>query len=120
MFILVVYLLTKIILERNSTSISMVKILGYEDGEIGRLYLVATSWVVIFSVLLSFVLVTELIRLIFVAFMKGYSGWIPFGIATNTYVECFILTVVSYLVVAAMQMRKIKKVPMDEALKNVE
>lgn len=120
MFILVVYLLTKIILERNSTSISMVKILGYEDGEIGRLYLVATSWVVIFSVLLSFVLVTELIRLIFVAFMKGYSGWIPFGIATNTYVECFILTVISYLVVAAMQMRKIKKVPMDEALKNVE
>ena len=120
MFILVVYLLTKIILERNSTSISMVKILGYEDGEIGRLYLVATSWVVIFSVLLSFVLVTELIRLIFVAFMKGYSGWIPFGIATNTYVECFILTVISYLVVAVMQMRKIKKVPMDEALKNVE
>ena len=31
MFILVVYLLTKIILERNSTSISMVKILGYEQ-----------------------------------------------------------------------------------------
>ena len=31
MFILVVYLLTKIILERNSTSISMVKILGSED-----------------------------------------------------------------------------------------
>lgn len=75
MFILVVYLLTKIILERNSTSISMVKILGYEDREIGQLYLVATSWVVLLAVLISFVLVTELIRQIFVAFMKGYSGW---------------------------------------------
>ena len=101
MFILVVYLLTKIILERNSTSISMVKILGYEDREIGQLYLVATSWVVLLAVLISFVLVTELIRQIFVAFMKGYSGWIPFGISKETYVQCFILAIVSYLVVAA-------------------
>lgn len=120
MFILVVYLLTKIILERNSTSISMVKILGYEDREIGQLYLVATFWVVLLAVIISFALVTELIRLIFVAFMKGYSGWIPFGIATKTYVQCFILAIVSYLVVASMQMHRIKKVPMDEALKNVE
>lgn len=120
MFILVVYLLTKIILERNSTSISMVKILGYEDREIGQLYLVATFWVVLLAVIISFALVTELIRLIFVAFMKGYSGWIPFGIATKTYVQCFILAIVSYLVVASIQMHRIKKVPMDEALKNVE
>ena len=120
MFIMVVYLLTKIILERNSTSISMVKILGYEDREIGKLYLVATSWVVLLAVIISFVLVTELIRLIFVAFMKGYSGWIPFGISTKTYIQCFVLAILSYLVVAVMQMHKIGKIPMDEALKNVE
>lgn len=120
MFIMVVYLLTKIILERNSTSISMVKILGYEDREIGKLYLVATSWVVLLAVIISFVLVTELIQLIFVAFMKGYSGWIPFGISTKTYIQCFVLAILSYLVVAVMQMHKIGKIPMDEALKNVE
>lgn len=120
MFIMVVYLLTKIILERNSTSISMVKILGYEDREIGKLYLVATSWVVLLAVLISFALVTELIQLIFVAFMKGYSGWIPFGISTTTYIQCFVLAILSYLIVAVMQMHKIKRVPMDEALKNVE
>ena len=120
MFIMVVYLLTKIILERNSTSISMVKILGYEDREIGKLYLVATSWVVLLAVIISFVLVTELIQLIFVAFMKGYSGWIPFGISTKTYIQCFVLAILSYFVVAVMQMHKIGKIPMDEALKNVE
>lgn len=120
MFIMVVYLLTRIILERNSTSISMVKILGYEDREIGKLYLVATSWVVLLAVIINFVLVTELIQLIFVAFMKGYSGWIPFGISTKTYIQCFVLAILSYLVVAVMQMHKIGKIPMDEALKNVE
>ena len=120
LFIMVVYLLTKIILEKNSTSISMIKILGYQDKEIGSLYLIATSWVVILSVLISFVGVTELLRKVFVMFMKNYSGWLPFEIRTSTYLEAFLLAVVSYLVVALMQMYKIRKVPMDEALKNVE
>ena len=30
------------------------------------------------------------------------------------------MTVISYLFVMMIQMRKIKKIPMDEALKNVE
>lgn len=120
MFILVVYLLTKIIIEKNSTSISMVKILGYEDGEIGRLYLIATSWVVVLGVVFSLFCVTKLLQNVFVSFMKGYSGWIPFSIEMTTYIKCFGLTIVSYLVVAMLQMKKIKRVPMDEALKNIE
>ena len=120
LFIMVVYLLTKIILEKNSTSISMIKILGYYDAEIGKLYLVATSWVVVLSVFISFVAVTRLLSMVFVVFMKNYSGWLPFSIRPTTYITAFLLSVVSYLIVALLQMRKIKKVPMDEALKNVE
>ena len=53
LFALLIYLLTKLIIEKNEHSISMVKILGYENDEIVRLYLVSTSWVVAVSVLLS-------------------------------------------------------------------
>jgi putative ABC transport system permease protein len=35
MFMLLMYLLSKQIIEKNATSISMVKILGFTDGEIG-------------------------------------------------------------------------------------
>ena len=34
-----IYLLTKLIIEKNENAISMVKILGYENREIARLYL---------------------------------------------------------------------------------
>ena len=34
MFVLIIYLLSKIIIEKNPKSISMVKILGYTNGEI--------------------------------------------------------------------------------------
>lgn len=117
LFLLVVYLLTKIILEKNSESISMVKILGYTDREIGQLYLIATSWVVVLSVLISYIAVTFLLDAIFVLFMKTFSGWIPFQMAFSTYLKAFALTISAYVVVAFLQMRKIKKIPLDEALK---
>lgn len=120
LFLLVIYLLTKIILERNSGSISMVKILGYESAEIGRLYLVATSWVIIISVLINDIVVTYLLKKVFVLIMKSYSGWLPIDLDYTIYGKAFVITIVAYLIVALLQMRKIKKIPMDEALKNVE
>ena len=38
-FVILVYLLSKIIIEKNAQSISMTKILGYPRGEIARLYI---------------------------------------------------------------------------------
>lgn len=39
MFMILIYLLSKIIIEKNAQSISMVKILGYSNREISRLYI---------------------------------------------------------------------------------
>ena len=58
LFALLIYLLTKLIIEKNATAISMVKILGYEDKEIRSLYLTSTTWVVVLSILLSLILST--------------------------------------------------------------
>ena len=41
-FLVLIYLLSKIIIEKNAQSISMAKILGYTNGEIGRLYILST------------------------------------------------------------------------------
>ena len=38
-FLVVIYLLSKVIIEKNAQSISMTKILGYTNGEISRLYI---------------------------------------------------------------------------------
>ena len=53
LFALLIYLLTKLIIEKNANAISMVKILGYENREINSLYLTSTTWVVILSILLQ-------------------------------------------------------------------
>lgn len=119
-YLLLIYLLTKLIIERNTTSISMVKILGYENREIAGLYLLATTWMVVLFLLISMVLATWVIGELYFAIMKDYNGWLNIYIAPKVYGEMFGLGLVSYLVVALLQLRKIKRIPMDEALKNVE
>ena len=47
--VVMIYLLTKIIIEKNENAISMTKILGYENGEIARLYLLSTTIVLIIA-----------------------------------------------------------------------
>ena len=53
LFAVLMFLLTKLIVEKNTTSISMVKILGYSNREISRLYVTSTTIVVVLSVALS-------------------------------------------------------------------
>ena len=120
LFALLIYLLTKLIIEKNASSISMVKILGYKNREIVSLYLVSATWVVIFSVLASFFFATELIKEIYIFMMSEYSGWLTLYIEPSIYGKMFALGMLVYALVAVLQFRSIKNNPMDEALKNVE
>ena len=120
-FLVLIYLLSKIIIEKNAQSISMVKILGYNNGEISRLYILSTSIVVVLCLLLSFPLEAIFMKVIFREMMlQSFSGWISLYIAPEIYVKMFLIGIISYAAVALLEYRKIRKVPMDEALKNVE
>ena len=118
--VLIIYLLTKLILERNTTAISMVKILGYENGEIGRLYLITTTWFVLFSIIISLFLSSVTMLEIYQALMINYNGWISIYYSPQVYPIMVLMVLGAYALVALVQFRKIKKIPMDEALKNVE
>ena len=111
----------KIIIEKNAQSISMTKILGYSDREISSLYLLSTTIMVVVFLLLSFPIETVLMNALFRGIMlSSISGWIPLYINPVLYVKMFLLGFVTYLLVALTEYRRIKKVPMDQALKNIE
>lgn len=117
---ILIYLMTKLIIERNASSISMVKILGYNTREIGKLYLTATTWIVAISVILGEAIATETINVIYRAMMSDYSGWLSIYYDPNIYWKILLMVLAAYFVVALFCLRKIRKIPMDEALKNVE
>lgn len=121
LFMILIYLLSKIIIEKNAQSISMTKILGYSDREISSLYLLSTTIMVVIFLLLSFPIETVLMKALFRGIMiSSISGWIPLYIDPVLYVKMFLLGFGTYLLVALIEYRRIRKVPMDQALKNIE
>lgn len=120
-FMVLIYLLSKIIIEKNAQSISMTKILGYSNREISSLYIISTTVVVVLCILVSFPVEAKLVDWLFRMILKQeMTGWIPLTIRSVIYVKMFVIGVVTYAVVALLEYRRIRRVPMDAALKNVE
>lgn len=59
-------------------------------------------------------------KYIFQYFFREYAGYLPYYVGAPTYVKMAIIGVLSYLCIAFLQTRKVKKIPMADALKNVE
>ena len=121
LFMVLVYVLSKIIIEKNTQSISMAKILGYSNKEISKLYITPTNILVVLFLLISYPLVAVFLVQIFKVMLRQMmSGWLTIYLEPMVYLEMFLLAIGTYIVVAIIEYRKIQKVPMEEALKNVE
>lgn len=114
------YLLTKLIIEANENAISMTKILGYQMREIASVYLVATTWAVILEEILGALIGVLLMRYIWRAMMLRMEGWFDFVMEPVGFVKMLAFVFAAYLLVTALDFRRIRRVPMDLALKNAE
>lgn len=121
LFFVLVYLLSKMIIEKNALSISMVKVLGYTRWEIFLLYVLPTTFVTVAFILLSLPIEGKIMDVLFREVMlTSMSGWIPMYVAPELYEKMAIYGIAAYAVVALMELRRIAKIPESEALKCVE
>ena len=119
-FLLMIYLLARLITERNTYAISMLKILGYTDREAGRLYNSATLVMTVISFILSGVLGIAGIKIIYYIMMKAFAGWLTFYVAPWGVPLLIVTGVLCYVLVNFIIMRRIRRIPMADALKDVE
>lgn len=118
--VVMIYLLTKLIIEKNENAISMTKILGYENREIAGLYLLSTTIVLVIADALSVIFGAAIMNIAWKQIMFEYSGWFSFFIKPLGYVKMFGFVLIGYLIVMVLDFIRIRKIPMDQALKNVE
>ncbi|MBQ1339870.1 MAG: ABC transporter permease [Ruminococcus sp.] len=118
--ILVVFMLSKVIIEKNVQSISMAKILGYKNGEISSIYIHTTTIVTLVSIVACLPLAHLALDKIWRTMMMEYSGWISPNVPVSAYFASIALASASYIVTVFFLKRRINRIPLDEALKNVE
>ena len=120
LYFVVMYILSKQVIEKNSQAISLIKILGFSNGEISRLYNLTTGIVMAVSLLISLPICYYLMKVVFYIMMQSFNGWLTYYIAPEIYPEMVVAGILCYAVVYLVQTRKIRKIPMADALKNME
>ena len=115
-----IYLLAKIIIERNEQSISMVKILGFLNGEIGALYIVPTAIIVMAFSVIGFGIGYELMLWIFRLVMLQMDGYFAFYMSPKSMGLSVAYLLIGYAFVSVLDFIRIKRIPLDVALKNVD
>ena len=115
-----IYLLTKIIIERNERPISMVKILGFKNTEIGSLYIIPTAFVVVLCAVAGFAAGYFLMTVVFKVFMLKMDGYFSYYMRTSSMILSVVYLLFGYLAVSVVDYIRIRRIPLNEALKDME
>ena len=116
-FLVFMYLLTKSVIDRSARAISYMKVFGYRDREISRLYVRSITLTVVVSLVACQPLIIGGLTAIFRAMLLAYSGNIEIFVPLSAIAEVIAIGFATYLVVALLHVRRIKRVPLALALK---
>ncbi|MBR3327211.1 MAG: ABC transporter permease, partial [Atopobiaceae bacterium] len=116
-YLILVYLLTKTVIDRSSRYISYMKVFGYHNGEIQKLYVRAITVTVLTSLVASLPFVIWLCGLFVRVVMDRYAGNLELYVAPALMAEVVAIGAAAYLVVAAIHIRHIRRVGLAEAMK---
>ena len=119
-YMILMYILTKTVIEKNALAISFMKVFGYDSKEIGKLYLNATTITVLVSLLVCIPLELVCFKAILVYVSSMIEGYIPFYLPKGVCGTIILIGIVAYFAINALHIRKVKRIPMSEALKNRE
>ncbi len=97
------------IIENNKYRSPWLKFLVIHQKKYKRCMFMPTI-VILISTLLSFGITTWILSYAFKIVFEEYAGWLPFLCRRcSVYIKMFIMTVISYLFVMMIQMRKSRK-----------
>ena len=116
-FLVFMYLLTKSVIDRSARAISYMKVFGYRDSEISRLYVRSITLTVIVSLVVCQPLIIGGLTLLFRAMLLAYNGNIEIYVPMAAIAQVIAIGFATYLAVALLHIRRIKRVPLALALK---
>lgn len=116
-FLVFIYLLTKSVIDRSARSISYMKVFGYRDSEISRLYVRSITLTVAVSMVVCQPLIIGWLTLLFRTMLLAYNGNIEIYVPMAAIAEVIAIGFATYLAVALLHIRRIKRVPLALALK---
>ncbi len=119
-FFIVMYLMMKVMIDRASTGISLIKIFGYRISEIRKLYLNGNLIIVVLGAIISIPFSKYLMDLMYPAFISNVACGMDLTFEWYYYPIMFAAIIIMYFIINSLLVRRLKKVSPADILKNRE
>ena len=119
-FLVVLYLMIKVMVDRSAYSISLLKVFGYRTAEVRRLYLDGNFIVVALGALVCIPAAKAVMDAIYPNFIANVSIGMELSFPFSTYLAIYVGILVCYLIISLLLVRKLSKMTPAEVLKNRE
>ena len=119
-FMIVMYLMMKVMIDRSAFSISLMKVFGYRKGEIRRLYLDGNFYIIMLGALLGVPLAKWSMDLIFPYFISNVAIGMDLQFPPQLYGMIYGGILICYLVINFLLVGRLNKMVPAEVLKNRE
>lgn len=120
-FVIVLYLMMKVMIDRSSFSIALIKIFGFRNKEVRRMYLDGNLYVVAAGALISIPLAKLLIDAVYEpAFVPNVACGVDKSFPMWMYGAMFVAVIILYFIINHLLVRRISQMVPAEVLKNRE
>lgn len=119
-YMILMFILTKTVIEKNALSISYLKVFGYSTREINRIFIASTTITVIISLLIAIPADMLLMKYLMVLITVLVEGYISFYVPVWVIALIAVICIAAYFAVNTLHIRHIRRIPMRDALKIIE
>lgn len=119
-FVGIFYMMMKLITEKSMNAISLLKIMGYSQGEVQQLYLVNPIFVIILSSAISIPFSKWIVSLIYPLIISSVTTGMPVVLPLRLLLMLIGIIFVSWLAVHILLNKKIYNISPEQILRNNE
>lgn len=119
-FVVVMYLMMGVMIDRSSFGISLLKTFGYSKKDVKKLYLDGNAITIAISAIICLPLSKFVMDRIYPSFIPNVACGINLNFAWYLYPALFIAVMLIYLLTSTLLVRKLNKITPAEVLKNRE
>lgn len=118
--ILVMYLMMKVMIDRSSYSISLMKVFGFKGKDIKKLYINGNFYLVVIGTLILLPLAKLIMDALYPYFISNGAININLNVNPLYMLGIFLMVIILYFIISTVLLIRISKIVPAEALKNRE
>lgn len=115
--LMIIYIVTGLVVDESRTSISLMKVFGYRKKEIGKLILGSNTLIVVVGYLLGIPALLGTVGALYGSLTESLQIVLPVKLNVWYMLLGFIVVMVTFEFAKLMCRKKVKRIPMSEALK---